>query len=95
MHEMRSALTSALAGNTQPPPNRDATKAPIALLYDPAFPFLRHAKGEVVEAIESSGYEEPDVAFMTLPGTGQTGHLKAGMVRQHHHHHEIQANVFL
>lgn len=79
---MRSALTSALAGNAQPPPKREETAAPLALLSDPAFPCLRHAKGEVVEAVQSSGgYEEADVATMSLPGTAPSSSLKKGMVR--------------
>lgn len=80
---MRSALTSALAGDAQPPPKREQTQAPMGLLSDPAFPCLRHAKGEVVEAVQSgSGYEEtPDVASMSLPGTAPSTSLKKGMVR--------------
>lgn len=81
---MRSALTLQLAGEQQGSPvQREKTKAPLKLLGDPAFPCLRHAKGEVVEEIESTGYEEADVASMTLPGTAPSNRLAPGMVRSY------------
>jgi hypothetical protein len=82
--KMRSALTAQLAGEQQcVPVQREKTKAPLKLLDDPAFPCLRHAKGEVVEEIESTGYEQADVASMTLPGTAPSSSLAPGMVRNH------------
>lgn len=78
---MRSALTEQLAGGKPQAPPSKPTNAPMTLLSDPAFPCLRYAKGEVVEAIESSGYEETDTSTMELPGTAPSSSLRAGMVR--------------
>jgi hypothetical protein len=78
---MRSALTEQLAGVKPQAPAGEPTKAPLKLLGDRAFPCLRYAKGEVVEAIESSGYEETDVSNIELPGTAPSSSLRAGMVR--------------
>ena len=77
---MRSALTEQLAGAPAAAVERETTSAPIALLDDPAFPCLRYAKGEVMEAIPSAGFEQPDVASMSLPGTAPSSTLAPGMV---------------
>lgn len=77
---MRSTLTEQLAGGKPQAHPAQETNAPLKLLSDPAFPCLRYAKGEVVEAVESSGYEETDVSKVELPGTAPSSSLRAGMV---------------
>ena len=67
-------LKAALEGST--PPDRRVTavqtRAPIDLLHNPAFPCLRHAKGEVIEAPpapEAGTFEAPDISSLILAGT--------------------------
>eukprot|EP00892_Ulva_mutabilis_P007810 jgi/Ulvmu1/5400/UM022_0195.1 len=67
-------LKAALEGGTAPDRKVAAvhTKAPLDLLQSPAFPCLRHAEGEVIEAPpapEDGTFEAPDVSAMHLAGT--------------------------
>lgn len=80
----KSALTEQLATGKSQAPAADKTSAPLKILSDPAFPCLRYAKGEVVEADkeDAGGFEETDVAKLDLPGTAPSSSLKPDQVRK-------------
>lgn len=67
-------LKAALESGTAPERKLAATptKAPLDLLNNPAFPCLRCAKGEVVEAPplpEDGTFEAPDISTLNIAGT--------------------------
>lgn len=79
-------LKAALEGGTAPERKTLAvsTRAPLDLLTNPAFPCLRHAKGEVLEAPpapEDGTFEEPDISSLNIVGTSAPiGSIPAGKV---------------
>lgn len=81
-------LKAALAGDTAPDRKVAAvhTKAPLDLLQNPAFPCLRYAEGEVIEAPpapEKGTFEAPDVSSVQFAGTSlPIGSIPADKVRQ-------------
>jgi hypothetical protein len=78
---LKAALTAQDRGESPVTEAPTSIKTSIELLHNPAFPCLRHAKGDVIENVEpTDGYEVPDLASVRLAGTAPSASLADNVV---------------
>jgi hypothetical protein len=67
---LKAALTAQDRGESPANGAPETVKTSLSLLHNPAFPCLRHAKGEVIEDVDAmEGHEVVDISSVRLAGT--------------------------